>query len=1079
MSYVQGTNADWVPPGYQKLNKLVIGEPSSYFKVDENGCASTIPTATTDTQIPNNLQINNKLGLYVTPESFGAKGDAATDDAAAFNLAIAHCLATTPHPTLHLTKDYKLMSTVDMKDIEILGINSNIRIYHAGIGLIIGTTSGSISLGNVTRYVGTNTITTPTIRMVKCYASHVHIIGTQYLQLYADNSVDSTQRIPYNSFTFNTILDTLCITSTNDAGTPTGGWINENHFYLDRVYRILMDGGYGHNNNYFQMGVIEGSGTYITLNVGHHNYFTGARCESAPDTITFGSTTHDNYITTGYGGDPKILSNLPTITNTGYNNQYISFNDAKTHTVDLLNLSTTTPYISTFKTVGTGISAGAWQTNVEGLKIVQHLYNGSYFIPGGNGNIYETPLIPFHAGDYFALYSDCTTIRPACWVYDSTGALISGTDPAAISGFAHWSAPGQYDYANNVGDGVWRCKTGSTAAYWKLRIYYFNSGVTTTFKFMRLVLKTTIPTMHIPSYVSDLRSIVAKRLPCIKYTDDATTNMDLVGEGIPCYSVDGLARSINITKKICKVLATDGVSVLTLQPRLDYFNKSMYLAYNLATSPYTATRVAILDFSRPTSDAMTSTVTLASIPADITVGCGVAITETVTNQYADLKAAQSLNVQSTDSWLAEMPPGATWMARLSAGTLNADYVTIGSKTGSTSGNVTLSTAGARTETSSWIYWPATGNADSTTEIAGVFKITPSWSGTPSTSEYFMQIGSSATGAATGNIWLKQVTTTGTIGLGIGAQANTAGSVWNPVAGTEYIMEFYIKSGTQKVWIDGVQFLATTHALTFTAPTYIYVGRNAASVPFTIRDIVLFNGTAWHNAAHTSGYRLQSSGIQNSLTLAAATDAWAPKPLRVTSGATELFSVTNAGALYSAGVATLANATDASNSTAGGTIVSGGLAVAKKCYIGDTLAVTSSITINSLSVPTTVAVTGGTMSFTGPSNLTIPFNIVKVGRIVMLRMTNNTATSTNIEYGTCNAIIPPAYATVESVETLIQVTDGGNRSLGYIEVGPTDGSYNANVILAVLSISGSALSPAKFTNSGLWGLPKDINISWFV
>lgn len=272
--------------------------------------------------------VASKLRESVSPEDFGAVGDGVTDDTAAITQAIAYCLAN--GLTLHGEGSYLIGSTVSFRYIAVDFNNASINVAHSGIGITIGGNASSPNnpeqrFFSVTRSVGADSTTTPTVRCIGAKGQHIHVDRTTYFQVYADTepAVNATDySSAYSSFWLKYVENVELTSNAATTGSSTQ-WINENQFYLNRTTNVLINGTYAHNHNNFYNGTLEGAAS-INIDRGTNNYFYGMRFETGPTTITFGANSARNVIENTWDSSESTDFITPiisgTITDNGVSN---------------------------------------------------------------------------------------------------------------------------------------------------------------------------------------------------------------------------------------------------------------------------------------------------------------------------------------------------------------------------------------------------------------------------------------------------------------------------------------------------------------------------------------------------------------------------------------------------------------------------------------------------------------------------------------------------------------------------------------------------------------------------------------
>jgi hypothetical protein len=171
-----------------------------------------------------------------------------------------------------------------------------------------------------------------------------------------------------------------------------------------------------------------------------------------------------------------------------------------------------------------------------------------------------------------------------------------------------------------------------------------------------------------------------------------------------------------------------------------------------------------------------------------------------------------------------------------------------------------------TTTGNYVRYAAAGNAD-LTQIGTIrFKITPNYSGTPSTSLGIISIGNAST---LPNLFvLRHVDTSGILNMAFwnssGVSIFESTSVWSPISGTEYefSLNFDFTAGATRLFIDGTQFgsLQTQTGTRTSTASFVQIGDYIYGTPylsnFSIRDLIIYN-TVQHTADYTPGYSTES------------------------------------------------------------------------------------------------------------------------------------------------------------------------------------------------------------------------------
>ncbi len=165
----------------------------------------------------------------------------------------------------------------------------------------------------------------------------------------------------------------------------------------------------------------------------------------------------------------------------------------------------------------------------------------------------------------------------------------------------------------------------------------------------------------------------------------------------------------------------------------------------------------------------------------------------------------------------------------------------------------------------YVDYDADLNADSQQTGTIRLLVTPNYSGTPSTHQFFFTISSPTGDGLDNDIRFGQLST-GSIALfmydfGSNVIINATFGTWVPVAGTEYEFElnYDITSGATRIFIDGVQ-IGGTSPNTGTRSSnidFIRIGSDGAASPTTTADFEIDNFQVFNTVQHTSNYTPES------------------------------------------------------------------------------------------------------------------------------------------------------------------------------------------------------------------------------
>jgi hypothetical protein len=400
------------------LSSLAAPNGSSLVGFEQTG-TDAVPTT-----VEEELQT-----IRITPQQFGAVGDGATDDTQALNDAIAAVIASTEPAVLVGYGTYRITNTVNFRFIRVDFDRATIDVAHAGIGILIGGNANSSNnplqrYGTISRSVGTDSITTPTVRAIGVKGQHIHFQRAPYFQIYAntDPAVATTDSSSaYSSFWLK-FVDVLELTNNPASTGSVVQWINENQFFLNRCREIDISGTYSHNHNQFWAGTLE-SATNWNWDTGSSNTVWCARFESGP-TITLGPETAYNKIVqtwTSSAADWRSEGLSATVIDNGIGNIFVK--------QDSLDRNT---HIVASNTIDNNVcldTQSIYPNQVPSLAVVK---------ASSVGILLETTLFPVFKNDILGFYStpvDTTTdsdYRCSVFFYDVNKQSLTpviGTDP--------------------------------------------------------------------------------------------------------------------------------------------------------------------------------------------------------------------------------------------------------------------------------------------------------------------------------------------------------------------------------------------------------------------------------------------------------------------------------------------------------------------------------------------------------------------------------------------------------------------------------------------------------------------------
>ncbi len=259
---------------------------ADFTKITGTGTANTFGIiASTSVNQSVSLPTNEPVDVI----NFGAITGIIDDSAPAIQAGVAHCILNTV--SLAAEGIFRLNSLVDFRGCRVKFSLADLRIYHAGIGVIVGGFSNdpankSQDFGLVIRIVGSDTYSTPSVRCIGARGQRISMEFNTYFQCYAntDSSVTLSENIAYSDFDLQH-CDTLELTNNAATDGTIVQWINENTFKIRAITNLLVNGTYHHNNNTFTGGNFEGT-ALIDMQKGRTNYVRDIRSEHNTGQLT-------------------------------------------------------------------------------------------------------------------------------------------------------------------------------------------------------------------------------------------------------------------------------------------------------------------------------------------------------------------------------------------------------------------------------------------------------------------------------------------------------------------------------------------------------------------------------------------------------------------------------------------------------------------------------------------------------------------------------------------------------------------------------------------------------------------------
>ncbi|MEM6719239.1 MAG: hypothetical protein AAF611_08005 [Bacteroidota bacterium] len=367
-------------------------------------------------------------------KQFGARVDGTTDDSVFLNNYAQYCVANEKKFTIHKGDKCAITQDLDLKGIDIINIEGEIRGPENTITqIIIGNGSN-----NGTR---TNTFINSAKNCVVVITGTVHstitINAAKKLELHANAQNEDYHSVAYNRFHLGDIQE-LHIHGTNlyDNSNPNEpatlletGWVNENKFFGGNIKTLLVDGEYPCNNNIFYGTMFEDfTGIF---KIGYSNYFYDVRFEGLLN-LTFASNVFNTRFYQSYyqyesdffkkRGFFDVKNNSDPLAGPDGINDW-TINDlgqlnGVAHQADLLYKERTIFEINPTKTDGLDPATFIYDYDTNPLEIeLTDLASYDYFYDSGIFKITDPIAIKFS--------SDKDFFDPHLYLYDENGQKIN------------------------------------------------------------------------------------------------------------------------------------------------------------------------------------------------------------------------------------------------------------------------------------------------------------------------------------------------------------------------------------------------------------------------------------------------------------------------------------------------------------------------------------------------------------------------------------------------------------------------------------------------------------------------------
>lgn len=379
----------------------------------------------------------NKTYPYGNVYRYGAVGDKIADDSQAFLNAIACCVGdgtVDNSKTRILTGigNFRLTQTINMRNIPVDMPFGCLFIDQTGIGVIMGGRANQAknpdqTVYRIERLSGTDSNTTPTVRIIGAKGQAIRITSSGYIQLYADNGNTLDYSIAYAEFHF-----LNCTTLELTTSAVSQSWINENDFYLTRTTNLLVNGSYDHNHNRFYGGDFE-SGGQIRFDVGQNNRMYNIRGENESTSLYFGANTLFNIVEYSWISNINkfneiqngVTPNTQSVTDLGQGN-IITYDQSKYNKFY--------PIIRIDKNVKVFDSTGnTYSTSLQNVRLKNRGIE-TFEAPQWT-NVFSTGLIPVKKGTILVFKSDYSAFRPEFIAYDASRVLKGTAGITPIGGY--------------------------------------------------------------------------------------------------------------------------------------------------------------------------------------------------------------------------------------------------------------------------------------------------------------------------------------------------------------------------------------------------------------------------------------------------------------------------------------------------------------------------------------------------------------------------------------------------------------------------------------------------------------------
>lgn len=474
-------NSSWEINDDFDLTGIDVTLPSNVVLIFNGGKLSNYTTLTGDnTSIlaDYSTQIFDSTGTIdgdwsigkASPNWFGAKGDwngtTGTDNNEAFLKTKEFCLDEDIEFYIPAGGRYYIAGDLDLWKVK--NVNIEASIVGDGSNEIVCGYSSNTSQPTKYKFFNTEDVV---LKFQGIKNAYVDIKKADEVIVWADGdyvtpntSNKEIHSAAYNHFVFGFVV-TLKLHS--ELTSSDIGWINQNHFWINRITNLYVDGNYPHNNNIFYNTTFENS--VIDFEQGTSNIFRTVRFEGTVD-LTFSENTHTNLFELSWNNTKGSFyqNKVPTYTDLGVNNNVAYVQNIGQQDVVLLDINPTS----------------------ENYDLAHIVRNGNNELKLTNNfqDIFFTEFIKIET-DFGVSFESISAFRFTVYVYDETKTAITTVeDPNVVVGDGYtWNSAGYYTVSANVDSRALLIMKSGEATYVKIQLLSGNAVDDTTFE--KIVIK--------------------------------------------------------------------------------------------------------------------------------------------------------------------------------------------------------------------------------------------------------------------------------------------------------------------------------------------------------------------------------------------------------------------------------------------------------------------------------------------------------------------------------------------------------------------------------------------------------------